>query len=63
MKILTSDKEELELRESEVDELADLEMTGENFDEDGILPDRKENAIEKVGSDVPTGFILEEEEE
>lgn len=65
MKILTSDKEELELRESEDDELADLEMTDENFDEDGILPktDDESSGIKKIGSDMPTGFILEEEEE
>ena len=65
MKILTAEKDELELKESEEDELADLEMTGENFDEDGILPEtsKETEGIKKVGSDMPTGFILEEKEE
>ena len=65
MKILTEEKDELELKESEDDELADLEMTGKNFDQDGILPEDTEEVegIKKVGNDMPTGFILEEKEE
>ena len=65
MKILTEEKDELELKESNEDELADLEMTGEDLDEDGILPETEEETegIKKVGSDMPTGFILEEKED
>ncbi len=65
MKILTEEKHELELKESEEDELSDLEMTGENFDADEILPKGEDETegIKKVGSDMPTGFILEEKEE
>lgn len=63
MKILTEEKDELELKESEEDELSDLEMTGENFDEEGVLPEDETVGIKKVGNDMPTGFILEEKED
>lgn len=63
MKILTEEKDELELKESEEDELSDLEMTGENFDEEGVLPEDGTVGIKKVGNDMPTGFILEEKED
>lgn len=66
MKILSEEKEEIEIKDTDEDQLASLDITGENLDEDGLLSnknDESKEGIAKVGEDVPTGFILEESEE
>ena len=63
MKILSEDKEEIELKETETDELENLDITGENLDQDDLLLKEPKEAIVRVGADVPTGFILDENED
>ncbi len=65
MKILSEEKEELAIRDADDDELADLDITGENLDQDGLLSDDEtvKEGIVRVGGDIPTGFILEEDDE
>ena len=58
IKILTEENQEIELRESEDDELLDLETI-----EDDLVDDEIREGISRLEGDVPSGFILEEDEE
>ncbi len=65
--ILSSDKQEVELRESVEYDLSDLEVIGEEYAEDKVLIDDEivsaPSGITRIGGTLPSGFILEEDEE
>ena len=67
IKILSSEKEEIELKESVEYDLSDLEVIGEEYADDKILVDDEivsaPSGITRIGGTLPTGFIMEEDEE
>ncbi len=67
IKILSSNKEEIELKESAEYDLTDLEVIGEEYADDKILVDGEivaaPSGITKVGGSLPSGFILEASDE
>ena len=67
IKILGSEKEEIELKESVEYDLTDLEVIGEEYADDKILINdeivRAPSGITRIGGALPSGFILEENED
>lgn len=70
VKVLTEDRGEVEIRESIDDELSDLELIGDDLtsergifeEDDDDYQERRANKI-KTMSEVPAGFLLEENDE
>ena len=66
IRILTEEKHEIEMLESIDDDLSDLETIGEDLAEDKIFSDdelERKEGIARIDGDIPSGFILEEDEE
>lgn len=67
IKILSSEKEEIELKESVEYDLSDLEVIGEEYANDKILIDDEivaaPTGITRIGGVLPSGFIMEDDEE
>ena len=70
IKVLTEDKGEIEIKESVDDELSELEMVGDGLSTERIFIDDHEdshrkgiNGISRIGTEVPSGFLLEETED
>ena len=66
IKILSSEKEEIELKESAEYDLTDLEVIGEEYADNKILVDDEvvaaPSGITRIGGTLPSGFIMEEDE-
>ena len=63
IKVLSEDKNEIELKESVEDELTDLELIGENLSlEDEIEDKSVVKGIKRLGKDLPSGFLMVDEE-
>ena len=65
VKILSEDQAEIELKESVEDELTDLELVGEDLSSGDDLEDKPTviKGIKRLGKDLPTGFIMEDNDE
>ena len=65
IKILTDENHEIELIESVEDELSDLETIGEDITEENVLDEELsvKQGITRIEGDIPSGFILEEDDE
>lgn len=66
IKILTEEKEEIEIEESLDDELSELEAIGEEQIEEKIFSDderEEREGIARLEGHIPSGFILEEQDE
>ena len=67
IKILSSNKEEIELKESVEYDLSDLEVIGEEYADDKILVNDEiisaPSGITRIGGTLPSGFIMEEVDE
>jgi DNA-directed RNA polymerase subunit beta len=66
IKILSSEKVEIELKESAEYDLTDLEVIGEEYADNKILVDDEvvaaPSGITRIGGTLPSGFIMEEDE-
>jgi len=69
MKIISEDKTEIEIQESVDDELSDLETISEELAGEKVFSDDEDEEkdeskiIDKISGAIPTGFILEEDDE
>ncbi|MGO1468550.1 MAG: DNA-directed RNA polymerase subunit beta [Tissierella sp.] len=65
VKVLSEDKSEVEFKESVEDELTDLELIGEglNSEDEDKKKDTPVKGIKRLGKDLPSGFIMEDEDE
>ena len=65
IEILSEDKAEIELKESVEDELTDLELVGEDLSSGDDVKEEPAviKGIKRLGKDLPTGFLMEDEDE
>ena len=62
VKLLGEDSTEIELQESTEDDLTELELVGEEYSSNDA-EDKPNNSIKRINEDLPSGFLVENEDE